>query len=100
MKQGIKRFGNKDKQAVLNKLQQLHDQDVGKPVDKNTIGDDEIKCSLRYLMFLKGKRDGSIKGCGCSDGRPQREYITKEDNTSPTIAVEVLMLSSIIDAHE
>ena len=56
MKQGIKRFGNKDKQAVLNNLQQLHDQDVGKPVDKNTLGDDEKKCSLRYLMFLKGKK--------------------------------------------
>ena len=51
-------------------------------------------------MFLKEKRDGSIKGRGCADRRPQREYITKEDSTSPTIAIEALMLSSIIDAPE
>ena len=51
-------------------------------------------------MFLKEKRDGSIKGRGCADRRPQREYITKEDSTSPTITIEALMLSSIIDAHE
>ena len=29
MKQGIKRFGEKGKQAVLKELQQLHDRDVG-----------------------------------------------------------------------
>ena len=32
MKQGIKRFGDKGKHAVLNELQQLHDRDVGEPV--------------------------------------------------------------------
>ena len=85
---------------MLNELQQLHERDVGEPVHKNAMGNDEIKCTLRYLMFLKEKRDGSIKGRGCADGRPQREYITKEDSTSPTIAAEDLMLSSIIDAHE
>ena len=51
-------------------------------------------------MFLKEKRDGSIKGRGCADRRPQRKYITKEDSTSPTIAIEALVLSSIINAHE
>jgi len=32
---------------------------------------DERKKALRYLMFLKEKRDGSIKARGCADGRPQ-----------------------------
>ena len=70
MKQGVKSYGDKVKQAVLNELQQLHDQDVGEPVDKNTMGNDEIQCTLRYLIFLKEKRDGSIKGRGCADRRP------------------------------
>ena len=47
MKQGVKKFSNKRKQSVLNELHQLHDQDVGEPVDKNTMGNDEIKCTLR-----------------------------------------------------
>jgi len=28
-------------------------------------------------MFLKEKRDGTIKARGCADGRPQREYTKK-----------------------
>ena len=38
-------------------------------------------------MFLKRKRCGKIKGCGCADGRKQRAYIAKEDSTAPTVGV-------------
>ena len=38
MKQGIKIFDDKGKQAVLTELQQLHDRDVGEPVDKKHNG--------------------------------------------------------------
>lgn len=51
-------------------------------------------------MFLKQKRCGRIKGRGCADGRPQREFITKEDSSSPTVAIESLLLSCVIDAME
>jgi hypothetical protein len=33
----------------------------------------EVWCdALSYLMFLKRKRDGTVKARGCADGRPQR----------------------------
>ena len=51
-------------------------------------------------MFLKEKRDGTIKGRGCADGRKQREYTNKEDASSPTVAIESVFLTSVIDAHE
>ena len=51
-------------------------------------------------MFLKKKRNGSIKGRGCADGRKQRLYTAKEDASSPTVAIESVMLSSVIDAKE
>jgi len=51
-------------------------------------------------MFLKQKRCGKIKGRGCADGRKQRVYKTKEETSSPTIHVESLFLTSIIDALE
>jgi hypothetical protein len=37
-------------------------------------------------MFLKEKRCGTIKGRGCADGRPQRDYMTKDKTASPTVA--------------
>ena len=51
-------------------------------------------------MFLKEKRDGSIKGRTCADGRKQRENSNKEDATSPTVALESVMITSVIDAYE
>ena len=56
------------------------------------------KKPLPYLMFLKRKRCGKIKGRGCADGRPQREYITKEESRSPTVALYALMASCVMDA--
>ena len=41
-----------------------------------------------------------MKGRGCADGRPQKDYMTKEENSAPTVSVEALMISCIIDAME
>ena len=49
-------------------------------------------------MFLKEKRDSTIKARGCADGRSQREYTAKSDTSSPTISIEAMMLSCTIDA--
>ena len=52
------------------------------------------------LLALKHKRCGKTKGRGCADGRPQREYITKEDSRSPTVSLYALMGSCVMDAIE
>ena len=49
-------------------------------------------------MFLREKKDGTIKARGCADGRPQRIYTYKEDTGLPTVSIEAMMLSSAIDA--
>lgn len=51
-------------------------------------------------MFLKQKRCGKIKGRGCADGRKQKLYKTKEETHYPTMHIESLFLSCIIDALE
>ena len=51
-------------------------------------------------MFLKEKRNGTVKGRGCADGRKQQATITKEEASSPTVAMESVMLSCTIDAKE
>ena len=61
---------------------------------------DEKRAALNYLMFLKKKRSGRIKGRGCADGRKQRIHTKKEDASSPTVAIEAVMLSCVIDAEE
>jgi hypothetical protein len=100
LKQGIKKFGDKGKEAVLTELQQLHDRAVMAPINKYDLTPSERKGALRYLMFLKEKRDETIKGRGCADGRPQREYMSKKETSSPTVATEALLLTCVIDAIE
>jgi hypothetical protein len=56
--------------------------------------------ALNYLMFLKRKRCGKIKARGCADGRPQREYIYKDESSSPTVSIYALMTSCLMDAIE
>jgi hypothetical protein len=51
-------------------------------------------------MFLKEKRDGKIKGRTVAEGNKQRDYISKEDASSPTVATESVLLLCIIDAEE
>jgi hypothetical protein len=56
--------------------------------------------SLELHIFLKEKRDGSLKGRTVAGGNKQRDYISKEDASSPTVTTEAILLSSIIDAEE
>ena len=51
-------------------------------------------------MFLKRKRFRKIKARGCADGRPQREYITKLESSSPCMKTYALFISCLVDAFE
>ena len=49
-------------------------------------------------MYLKGNRDGRIKGRGCDDGRLQRAYTKHIDTSLPTVLLVEIMLTCMIDA--
>jgi hypothetical protein len=56
--------------------------------------------ALNYLMFLKQKRCGRIKGRGCANDKKQRLYKTKEETSTPTVAIELLFITCTIDVKE
>jgi hypothetical protein len=64
MKKGIKLFGEAGIEAVLKELKQLHDCKVLEPTSATTMSREDKKAALQYLMFLKKKRTGTIKGSG------------------------------------
>ena len=86
--------------AVEKEMRQLHDRGVMIPVQKESLTLEQRKEALAYLMFLKRKRCGKVKGRGCADGRKQRAYIAKEEATAPTVSTEAVFLTAIIDALE
>ena len=100
MKQGIKMFGQDGINAVGEEMLQLHNRKVGKPTPRDELTPEQRKEALAYLMFLKRKRSGKIKGRGCADGRKQRAHTVKADATAPTVSTEAVFLTAVIDAME
>ena len=100
LKKGLQVFGPPGVEAVYKELQQLHEHKVGEPRDASTLSPSQKKNALGFLMFLKQKPTGQIKGQGCADGHKQRLHTPKDDASSPTVATESVLLSCVIDAKE
>ena len=69
MKKIINLFRDKDFEAVTTELQQLYVMKKVEPMAPEMTTRDLSQTALRYLIFLKQKRCGKIKGPGCADGR-------------------------------
>ena len=70
-KKGLRQFGQKGTDALLKELQQLIDRRVMHPRDATNFSLNEKYSALKYLMLMKEKRCGKVKGWGCADGRKQ-----------------------------
>ena len=100
MKAGLKRWGNKGKQAISKELLQFHMQDTFRPINSKTLSKTEYDKVLESHLFLKQNRDQSIKGRMVAGGNKQRGRIDKTAATSPTAALESVLLTSAINAKE
>jgi hypothetical protein len=73
LKKGLKKFKGNADEVVSKELMQLHLKDTFIPKDEGELTEAQKKGAPKSLMLLKEKRDGSIKGRACADGRKQRE---------------------------
>ena len=85
---------------MSKELQQLHFRDTSEPVNHKTLTKTEYDKVLESHLFLKQKRDDSIKGRLVAGGNKQRGTINKEDAASPTAALDSILLTATIDAKE
>ncbi len=97
---GIKKFRERGKARVTKELPQMHDMNVFQPVARELLSKEERAKALTSLMFLKEKRDKSVKARMCAKRRKQRGDWTKQDTTSPTILMEVVFITAVIEVHE
>jgi hypothetical protein len=79
---------------------QLHMRDTFAPQDSMKLTPYQKSAARESMMFLKEKRDGSIKGRAYSDGRKQRETATPGYAASPTVSVESVMITAAVKTHE
>jgi hypothetical protein len=100
LKPGLRKFGNRGQKAAVKELTQLHVMDTLTPMHADKLSREQRMRLLSSLLFLKMKRDGDIKGHACINGASQRNYIAKEEATSPTVLTESTFITALIAAHE
>jgi len=100
LKQGLKKFGDRGKAAALKEMKQLHDRTVFEPIHVHEMTTIERKRAMESLIFLTEKRDETIKARTCANGSTQRDYIPKEEATSPTAATESILITGVVDAKQ
>ena len=99
---GIKKLGEPGIKAAMKEIEQLHCRNTFEPILAEDLTHKERRSALESLIFLKEKKDGSIKGRACADGRKQKfaDDNEKGANASPTVSIESVLITAVIDALE
>jgi hypothetical protein len=100
LNKGIKKFGQKGKDAAIKEMKQLHNRTVFEGIKIKDMTPLERKRAMESLLFLVEMHDGKIKARTCANGSTQREYIDREEATSPTAATEAILITGVIDAKQ
>ena len=98
--EGIRSHGNKALPAILNEYTQSNDKNVFKLYMACELTRNEKMGALNLITMVKEKHDDKIKGRACTDGRKQRRYLRKDEVSLPTVQLESLMMTMLINAHK
>ena len=99
-KEGLKIWGTKGSQDVSNELSQLHLRDTFRTINPKSLSKSDYDKVLESHLFIKQKRYQAIKGQMVAGGNKQCNHIDKTDATSPTAALESVLLTETIDVKE
>ena len=100
LNKGLQKFGKRGEEAAFKEVKQLHQRECFIPKDVTTLTLQENKRAMKALMLLTEKRDKTIKGRSVYNEKPTRNWLSREDVTSPTSRIESIMTTAVIDAHE
>jgi hypothetical protein len=100
LNKGLKVSGQKGHDASMKEMNQLYRRNCFTLVSIKKMTQAEERKAQQALMFLGEKRDGTIRGSMVYNGKPMREWLSREDSASRTAALESIMLMAVIDAHE
>jgi hypothetical protein len=83
MKAGIKQWGKAARDACKAEMYQLHMRETFEPLAWEDLSTEQKKQTLESHLFLKMKRDGTIKGRTAAGGNRQKLYISIKKTQNP-----------------
>ena len=100
LNKGLKVFKERGHKAVEKELKQQHDRRCFEPISPDELTELEKRRAQIAICMLTEKRDGSIKGRMVYNGKPTREWLSREESASPTASLEGIFITGVIDAKE
>jgi len=100
LKKAIKIYGEKGKVAAKEEIGQLYKRTYFTPIHIEDLTPEERRHAMEALMFVTEKKDGRMKGRMVCNGKPTREWLSRDDNAGPTASQESIVVTSTIDAKE
>jgi len=85
---------------MVKEYHQLHNMKVVGRIDLEGLTPEGKWKALRAINLIKEKRNINIKGRTVADGSSHRKIVPREEASSPTVSLEALMATLMIDAHE
>ena len=100
LEKGLKMFGKQGEDAVLKETGQLHDRACFEPIGVKDMTEEEKGQAQMALAHLTQKQDKSVKGRTVCNGKPMREWLSREESASPTASIKGTFSTALIDAWE
>ena len=97
---GLKLFGEEGEEAAVKEMDQMVRRVCFTPIDPAELSESEFKKAQDAMMLLSQKKTGEKKGRLVFNGAGTRGFITKEEAASPTVTMESIQITSVIDAIE
>ena len=100
MKKGIEVYKEKAYDGYRKELDQMYRRNTFESVNVKELTKSEKRKAQNAIMLLKKKENKDSKGRMVFNGKPTREWLTREDTSSPTVSQEAIMIVAAIDAKE
>ncbi len=103
---GIKMFGERAIAAMIKEFKQLDAGPMDRkpvvcPMDPKSLSLEQKLKALDAVNLIQEKRDGRVKGRTCANGSKQHKFLKENESiASPTISLEAIIATLIIDAKE
>src|SRR5210317_2231077 len=97
LNKGLKIFKEDGDKAAMGELEELVQRNCWDPIHVEEMNDLERKRAQDAMMLLAEKNTGEIKGRCVYKGNGTREWLSREDTSSPTASLEAIMTTCVID---
>ena len=97
---GLKLFKEDGEEAAIKELEMMLRRNCFSPVHVEDMSESEKRKAADAMLLLAQKNDDSIKGRMVFKGSQTRDWISREEASSPTASHEALCSTCVIDAHE